>query len=99
MRQFEGAWYSQAAIDRSKIRLQQLGYFEEVKIDSTPVPGTTDQVDLAINVKETNSGTLNFGVGYSQLGGVQLQGSISERNFRACCGAPTTNNGVRATYP
>jgi len=38
-------------------------------------------VDLAINVKETNSGTLNFGVGYSQLGGVQLQGSISERNF------------------
>lgn len=81
MRQMEGSWYSQAAIDRSKIRLQQLGFFEEVKIESKPVPGTRDQVDLAVNVKETNSGTMNFGVGYSQLGGIQLSGSISERNF------------------
>ncbi|QIK80180.1 outer membrane protein assembly factor BamA [Lysobacter sp. HDW10] len=81
MRQMEGSWYSQAAIDRSKIRLQQLGFFEEVKIESKPVPGTQDQVDLAVSVKETNSGTMNFGVGYSQLGGIQLNGSISERNF------------------
>ncbi|MGG6461682.1 outer membrane protein assembly factor BamA [Solilutibacter silvestris] len=81
MRQFEGAWYSQAAIDRSKIRLQQLGYFEKVDIESQPVAGAPDQVDLAVNVKETNSGTLSFGVGYSQLGGVMLNGSISERNF------------------
>lgn len=81
MRQMEGSWYSQAAIDRSKIRLQQLGFFEEVKIESKPVPGTQDQVDLAVSVKETNSGTMNFGVGYSQLGGIQLNGSIAERNF------------------
>ena len=81
MRQFEGAWYSQAAIDRSKIRLQQLGFFDEVNIDSEPVPGTNDQVDLHVKVKEANSGQVMAAVGYSQLSGIQISGQLSENNF------------------
>lgn len=81
MRQFEGAWYSQAAIDRSKVRLQRLGYFKSVKIDTAKVAGTTDQVDLNVNVEEESSGSLIFGVGYSQVSGIILSASVSENNF------------------
>ncbi len=81
MRQFEGSWYSQAAIDRSKIRLQGLGYFETVDIESQPVDGTNDQVDVVVNVKETSSGSFVFGVGYSQLSGLSTQIQLSQENF------------------
>ncbi|HWG10236.1 MAG TPA: outer membrane protein assembly factor BamA [Rhodanobacteraceae bacterium] len=81
MRQFEGAWYSQAAVDRSKIRLQRLGYFKTVKIDTAKVPGTADQVDLNVSVEEESSGQLVFGVGFSQVSGVILSTSVSENNF------------------
>jgi outer membrane protein insertion porin family len=81
MRQFEGSWYSQAALDRSKIRLQGLGYFETVDIESKPVEGTNDQVDVVVNVKETSSGSFVFGVGYSQLSGLSTQIQLSQENF------------------
>ncbi|TAK39506.1 MAG: outer membrane protein assembly factor BamA [Lysobacteraceae bacterium] len=81
MRQFEGAWYSQAALDRSKVRLQNLGYFETVEVDKTPVPGSNDKVDVAFTVKETTSGSFLFGVGYSQLSGVTTSVQLSENNF------------------
>lgn len=81
MRQFEGAWYSQAAIDRSKIRLQRLGYFETVEVETPPVPGTSDQVDVVFNVKETTSGSFVFGLGYSQLSGVTTSIQLSQENF------------------
>ena len=81
MRQFEGAWYSQAAIDRSKIRLQRLGYFETVDVQTQPVPGTRDQVDVIYNVKETTSGSFVFGLGYSQLSGITTSVQLSQNNF------------------
>jgi outer membrane protein insertion porin family len=81
MRQFEGSWYSQAAIDRGKVRLDRLGYFEEVSVDSAPVPGTDDQVDVVYTVKETTSGSISAGVGYSQLSGANLSLQLSENNF------------------
>lgn len=81
MRQFEGAWYSQAAIDRSKIRLQGLGYFESVDVETQPVAGTNDQVDVVYNVKETASGSFVFGVGFSQLTGLTTQIQLSQNNF------------------
>lgn len=83
MRQFEGAWYSQAAIDRSKVRLQRLGYFESgsVNVESTPVPGTNDQVDVVFDVKETTSGSFVFGLGYSQLSGLTTSIQLSQNNF------------------
>ncbi len=81
MRQFEGAWFSQAAVDRSKIRLQQLGFFETVDVEKIPVAGSPDEVDVVFTVKETTSGSFMFGVGYSQLSGVNTSVSLSEGNF------------------
>jgi outer membrane protein insertion porin family len=81
MRQFENAWYSQAAIDRSKVRLQRLGYFDKVEVETRPVAGTPDQVDVVYNVTETNSGSFTFGLGYSQLSGITTSIQVSENNF------------------
>ena len=81
MRQFEGSWYSQAAIDRGKVRLQRLGYFEEVNVENVPVAGSDDLVDVTYTVKETTSGSISAGVGYSQLSGVNLSLQLSENNF------------------
>ncbi len=92
MRQYEGAWYSQAAIDRSKVRLQRLGFFKDVSIDTAKVPGTTDEVDLNVKVTEESSGQFQFGVGYSQVSGIILSTSISNNNFLG------TGNQVSATF-
>lgn len=99
MRQFEGAWYSQAAVDRSKIRLQQLGYFEpgSVAIESRPVPGSNDEVDLEVTVKEENSGQVMLSLGYSQLSGVQISGQLSESNFLGS-GNRLTLGAMRSYY-
>ena len=92
MRQYEGAWYSQAAIDRSKVRLQRLGFFSSVDVKTVKVPGTTDEVDLNVSVKEESSGQFQFGVGYSQVSGIILSTSISNNNFLG------TGNRVSATF-
>lgn len=81
MRQFEGSWYSQAALDRSKIRLQRLGFFETVDIETPEVAGSTDQVDVVINVKERNSGSFVFGLGYQALYGLTTNVQLNENNF------------------
>ncbi|HEX3897213.1 MAG TPA: outer membrane protein assembly factor BamA [Rudaea sp.] len=81
MRQLEGAWYSQAAIDRSKVRLQRLGYFKKVDITTPKVAGSDDQVDVLVNVEETTSGAFTFGLGYSQVYGIVLSASVSQNNF------------------
>jgi len=81
MRQLEGAWYSQAAIDRSKIRLQRLGYFKTVTIDTPKVPGTEDQVDVVVSLEEQNSGSFTFGLGYSQVQGLIASISVTQNNF------------------
>ena len=83
MRQFEGAWYSQAAIDRSKVRLQRLGYFESgsVNVETKPVPGSNDLVDVEFSVAETTSGSFMFGIGYSQLSGMTTSIQLSQNNF------------------
>lgn len=81
MRQFEGAWYSQAALDRSKIRLQRLGFFESVDIETPEVAGSPDQVDVVINVKERNSGSFVFGLGYQGSFGLTTNVQLNENNF------------------
>jgi outer membrane protein insertion porin family len=81
MRQFEDSWYSQAAIDRSKVRLSRLGYFESVDVENQPVPGSDDLVDVVYTVKETTSGSISAGVGYSQLSGLNLSLQLQENNF------------------
>lgn len=81
MRQFEGAQASGEKVDLSKLRLQRLGYFSDVKIDKARVPGTTDQVDLNVDVKEQASGSISASVGFSQNAGLIFGASVSQNNF------------------
>lgn len=81
MRQLEGSWFSQSAVDRSRVRLQRLGYFDSVDVATPNVPGTNDQVDLVVTVKERNSGQFTFSLGYSQLMGIITSVGLDERNF------------------
>ena len=81
LRQLESSWYSLEKIARSKERLQRTGYFSDVNIETPAVPGTADQVDVNVTVTERNTGTLNFGVGYSQAEKLTLQASVSQANI------------------
>lgn len=81
MRQMEGGWISTAKVERSKIRLQRLGYFEEVNVETPAVPGTTDQVDVNYTVKERPSGNLMLGLGFSQGQGLIFNTSVTQNNF------------------
>jgi outer membrane protein insertion porin family len=81
MRQFEGGWFSQAAIDRSKIRLQRLTYFESVNIETPAVPGTDDQIDVVVTIEERAAGSFSVGLGYSQLQGLIASLSVQQDNF------------------
>ena len=92
MRQLEGAWISTGAIERSKERLERLGFFEEVNVETPAVPGTTDQVDLNISVKERSSGSLIIGAGFSQVAGITVNITLKQENFLG------TGNRVSATF-
>jgi len=81
MRQFEGAQASGEKIDLSKLRLQRLGYFSDVKVDNARVPGTTDQVDVNVAVTEQPSGSISASLGYSQNAGMVFGGNVSQTNF------------------
>lgn len=81
MRQAEGAWFSTTAIKRSQVRLQRLPYLSQVAINSQPVPGTNDQVDLHVKVQERPAGSLTFGIGYGQTQGLLLNAGIQQKNF------------------
>ncbi len=79
MRQLEGGWYSAGKIQNSKQRVDRLGYFADVNVETPSVPGTTDQVDLNINVTEKPTGSVLFGAGFGSEG-VVLSGGITQQN-------------------
>ncbi len=81
MRQMEAGWFSSSKVERSRTRLQRLGYFEKVNVETPSVPGTTDQVDVNYAVTETSSGNITAGAGFSQTSGVLFNASISQDNF------------------
>ncbi len=81
LRQFEDAWYDADKIRLSRERIGRLGYFTDVRIDSTPVPESPDQVDLTVIVKEQPTGAITFGVGVSSAEKIILSGSINQQNF------------------
>ena len=81
MRQMEGGWISTAQVERSKVRMQRLGYFEEVNVETPAVPGTTDQVDVNYTVKERPSGNLMLGLGFSQSQGLIFNTNVTQNNF------------------
>ncbi len=79
MRQLEGGWYSAEKITKSKQRVDRLGYFSDVNVETPSVTGTTDQVDLNVNVTEKPTGNILFGAGYGSEG-VVLSGGITQQN-------------------
>ena len=81
MRQFESSWISTSAVERSRVRLQRLGYFEEVSVETPAVSDSTDQVDVEFNVVERPSGNLAAGIGFSQSQGIVVNSSITQDNF------------------
>lgn len=81
MRQLEGAWYNAAKIERSRVRLQRLGFFDDVNVETPAVPGVADQVDVNVTVKERPTGNLLLGVGYSDTDGLLLNASVSQNNL------------------
>ncbi|WP_287365622.1 outer membrane protein assembly factor BamA [Thauera sp.] len=81
MRQMEGGWYDAAAINRSRTRIDRLGFFDEVNVETPAVPGTTDQVDVNFTVKERPTGNLMLGAGFSSSESIVLSASISQQNL------------------
>lgn len=81
MRQMEGASANTQKIELSKVRLERLGYFKEVNVETPPVPGTNDQIDVNFTVEEQPSGSVTASIGYSQSDGLLLGGSVSQSNF------------------
>jgi outer membrane protein insertion porin family len=80
MRQMESSWAASGKIERSKTRLERLGYFEEVKVDTPPVPGTADLIDVNYSITEKASGNLMAGVGFSQTQGIIFNANVSQDN-------------------
>ena len=80
IRQLEDAWYDATRIDRSKIRITRLQYFEDVNLETPSVAGSPDQVDLNITVTEKATGNLLVGVGYSSADGVVVSGTVAQNN-------------------
>ena len=91
MRQFESSYYDKEKIDQSTRRLKRTQYFEGVDIKTVSVPGVSDQVDLAVAVKEKNTGSVKLGAGASSDEGLVGSFSVTQANFLG------TGNTVSAT--
>ena len=81
IRQMEAGWYDDERAKLSKQRVDKTDYFSEVNVETLPVPGTADQLDINFGVTEKTTGSITLGAGYSQSEKVILSGSISQANI------------------
>ncbi len=80
MRQIEGGWASTAQIELSKIRLERLGFFEEVNVETPEVAGTDDQIDVEFSVEEQPTGVISAQLGYQKITGLNIGVSYQQQN-------------------
>lgn len=80
MRQMEAGWASTAAIEHSKLRLERLGFFKEVNVETPPVPGTEDQIDVDYTVEEQPSGAISASLGFAGDIGLIVGANYQENN-------------------
>ena len=80
VRQYEASWFDSDKVAVSRDRIDRLGFFETVTAEPEPVPGSPDEVDLAVNVKERPTGNISIGAGYSTSEGIVLSGGFSQNN-------------------
>ena len=92
MRQMESGWISTAAVERSRVRLNRLGYFDSVTVETPAAPGASDQVDVNFTVVERPSGNLLLGAGYSSAQGPVFDISVTDENVFG------SGNRLRASF-
>lgn len=101
VRQYEAAWFDSEAVKLSRDRIDRLGFFDSVTVDPKPVPGTRDQVDLEVVVKERPTGSINLGAGFSTSDGVILSAGFAQNNIfgtgKSVSAEVNTSNSTR-TY-
>jgi len=101
MRQMEGGWFSTKQVNRSRTRLEKLGYFTTVNVETPAVPGSNDLIDVNYTVAENPSGNFLASLGYSQTGGIILGFSINENNFLGTgkrVGLTFNNSDINTVY-
>ncbi|MDD5175652.1 MAG: outer membrane protein assembly factor BamA [Sterolibacterium sp.] len=81
MRQLESSWYDGEKINKSRTRIDRLGYFEDVTLETPAVPATSDQVDVNVNVKEKPTGSIMLGAGFSSSEKLVLSASVQQQNL------------------
>ncbi len=101
MRQMEGGAASNAQIEHSKIRLERLGFFKEVTVDTVEVPGIPDQVDVDFTVEEQPSGSMGLQFGYGEFYGLTISANIQENNWLGTgkqVGVSVSNSKFQTAY-
>jgi len=81
MRQLEGGYYDASKIQLSRRRIDRTQYFSEVNVETVPVEGSPDQVDVVYTVKERPTGALLFGIGFSSVEKIALSASLTQSNI------------------
>ncbi|MGQ0618809.1 MAG: outer membrane protein assembly factor BamA [Panacagrimonas sp.] len=101
MRQLEAAPFSKSAVERSRVRLARLPFVEEAEVETQPVPGSDDLVDINFTVKERPPGSVQFGVGFSGSQGFLITGSLTHTNFLGTgnrVSLEVNNNSISRTF-
>ena len=81
VRQYESAWFDSEKVRLSRDRIDRLGFFESVSVETPAVPSAPDQVDVNITVKERATGNIQLGAGYSSTEGIVLTAGLSQQNL------------------